>query len=495
MLNLPTSQQIREADAYTIASKAISSLDLMENAARVFCQIFKNEYPDKSKSVSIYCGTGNNGGDGLAIARLLCEDGYEVSVKIVRFNSKTTTDFDINLQRSTSIPVSEITDTATIQTENSEIIVDALLGSGLNRPLTGQWGMLVKSINELGSKIVSVDVPSGFPAEGPISSKAEIINADLVISFQRPKINFFLPESAVSVKRFEIADIGLDESFIQSCKTPYRLLTLEDIRKLLKPRQPFSHKGTYGHALIIAGTAETMGAALLCSEACLNTGAGLITACIPSEGLTALNSGTPEVMAALRRDGKLPDLSWGRFQVMAVGPGLGVTEASNQMLEEAFGKFHKPVVIDADAISLIAANHELIKSVPKGSIFTPHVKEFDRLFGKHSCWWNRLQTGLKQARELQCTVILKNRYTFIFTPEGDCFINPTGSPAMATGGAGDVLTGMITSFIAQGCNPEQAAVLGVYIHGFCGEKLAENAAVVTPGNIIRNIPEIIKRLL
>lgn len=493
MLNILASSQIRDADSYTIIHKPIASVDLMEAAAMAFIKIFKEQYPDKNKSISVYCGTGNNGGDGLAIARLLKEDGYQPAVKIARFSPKSTPDFDINLERliKTSLPVSEIYNRADIP-EEADIIIDALIGSGLNKPLEGEWLKVAESINNTGKVVVSVDVPTGFSSEGLLGS--EMVHADLVISFQRPKINFFLPESAVAIKKFRIADIGLDEHFIQSCETPYRLITEEDVRKLLKIRQPFSHKGTYGHALIIAGASETMGAALLCSEACLNTGAGLTTACIPASGLTALNVRAPEVMAALRYDDDLPELDWNKFTSVAIGPGLNTTPESKMVLEKLLQHYKKPVVLDADALNLLSGSPDLLASITLGSIFTPHVKEFDRLFGEHSNWWQRLQTGMHKAKELQSVIILKNRYTFIFTPEGKCLVNPTGSPAMATGGTGDVLTGMIVSFLAQGYTPEHAAIIGVYIHGLCGEIEGSMAIPAIAHRLIKRIPAAIRQL-
>ncbi|HEY0668819.1 MAG TPA: NAD(P)H-hydrate dehydratase [Sphingobacteriaceae bacterium] len=493
MLNILTSSQIREADNHTIKSKSIASVDLMEAAAMAFVKIFKEQYPDKNKSISVYCGTGNNGGDGLAIARLLKEDGYQPAVKIARFNPKSSADFDTNREQLTKTPllVSEISNADDIQ-EEADIIIDALLGSGLNKPLAGEWQKLVKKINSLETMVVSVDVPSGFASEGFLES--ETVHADLVISFQRPKINFFLPESADAIKKFRIADIGLDEHFIHSCETPYHLVSEEDIRRLIKMRQPFSHKGTYGHALIIAGARETMGAALLCSEACLNTGAGLTTACIPASGLTALNVRTPEVMAALRHDDDLPEFDWNKFTSVAVGPGLNTTPESEAVMQKVLRNYTKPIVLDADAINLLSKGPDLLASIPPGSILTPHVKEFDRLFGQHANWWQRLQTGNHKAKELKSVIILKNRYTFIFTPEGQCLINPTGSPAMATGGTGDVLTGMIVSLLAQGYTPENAAKIGVFIHGMCGEIEGAQSIPAIAHRIIERIPETIRQL-
>lgn len=496
MLNLLTSEQIREADKYTILQEPILSVDLMERAAEAFTEVFIKEYPDKSKAIAVYCGTGNNGGDGLVISRLLYQKGYDVNVKVSRFSGRSTADFDINLARivARKITFDEFNSFSELKEETADIIIDALLGSGLNKPLQGEWLTLVEWLNSLGRPIVSVDIPTGFNAEGPIVKQNVTIKAELTICFQRPKINFFLPESGLCINRFEVVDIGLDERFIQSADTPYKLLEASDIKSRLKKRKPFSHKGTYGHSLIIAGAAETMGAALLCAEACLNAGAGLTTACIPAEGLTALNIRIPEVMASLRYNGELPaGLDWKKYNAVAIGPGLGTSAESKRILEETLKNFKQPLVIDADALNMLSVNPELVLSIPKLSILTPHVKEFDRLFGIHKTWWDRIETGIQKAKELQQIIILKNRYSIIFTPAGECVFNPTGTPAMASGGMGDVLTGMITSFLAQRYKPEDAVILGVYLHGKAGEEIerTEGVLVVPAGKLAQGIARVL----
>lgn len=498
MLNLLTAQQTREADTHTVAFNPVSFYELMENAATAFVQAFTEKYPDKTAVISIYCGTGNNGGDGLAIARLLHGQGYHgVSVKVARFSNAVTDDFEANHTKliELKIPLIEFQNMSGLIDEVADIIVDALLGSGLNKPLEGEWKALVEYLNNVNAPIVSVDVPTGFPSDGAVLNDITAIRASWVITFQRPKVNFLLPESAPFISQFEVVDIGLDERHIQSVESPYCLLIEDDIRQRLKFRERFSHKGTYGHALIIAGAPETMGAALLCSEACLHAGAGLTTACIPVEGLAALNARLPEVMSVLRNQSK-PELKWDKYQSVAIGPGLGTSSGSRKTVEETFKRFKKPVVIDADGINVIAKNYEIMGLVPEDSVFTPHVKEFDRLFGDHECWWQRLDTGIERATHLGCTIVLKNTYTIIFTRDGKCLFNPTGTPAMATGGTGDVLTGVIASFMAQGYKPEDAAILGVYIHGKAGRLLAEeeNLTVVPAGLLPAKINQVISLL-
>jgi ADP-dependent NAD(P)H-hydrate dehydratase / NAD(P)H-hydrate epimerase len=497
MLNLLNSEQTRKADQFTAQSRGVTSLDLMESAAHAFVSIFKAQYSFRDLAVSVYCGTGNNGGDGLAIARLLKEQGYDrLSVRIARFSSAQTEDFSANLQRLklTGIPVSEILPGDGFGVDESEIIIDALLGSGLNRPLDGEYRRLVKHLNGSGKAAVSVDVPTGFPSEGPIFQQSSILEADLVICFQRPKINFFMPESASYIRSFRFVDIGLDEDFIQDQQSGWKLLEPDDIRKILIPRASFTHKGTYGHALIIAGDVETMGAALLCADACVHSGAGLTTACIPLEGLGALNAAMPEVMALIRKAAEAGlKMELEKYQAIAIGPGLGRGEDEAGLVRYILNNSDCSLVLDADALNILSTHQDWISALPERTILTPHLKEFDRLFGTHETWYERVEKGKKIAVQQQLIIVLKSHYTFIILPDGVVLINPTGNPAMATGGMGDVLTGMIASFLAQGYQPEQAAISACYLHGRAGDLLNEKSGMycIPPRYLIRKLPEVI----
>lgn len=491
MLPLLTSPQIREADAYTIANEPITSINLMERAAKAFVGWFVNHFPDKNQAVSIYCGTGNNGGDGLAIARMLHGHHYRaINVKITRFSDKTSNDFNTNLKRLQKLPLMEIRSGDALPTEESPVIIDAMLGSGLNKPLSGDYKRVVQYLNSLEKTVVAVDIPTGFFAEGKIDPKAEVLRSDLVITFQQAKINFLLPESGPFINCWEAVNIGIDEEFVQSLNSPYQFVRVKDIRRLLKPRHKFSNKGTYGHALIVAGQAKTMGAALLCSSACAHAGAGLTTACVPESGLIALNSYLPEIMAIIRQGDDLPEIGWDKFNSMGIGPGLGDDENSLALLTYIFTNYHKPVVIDADALNLLAANKQLWGLVPEGSILTPHMKEFDRLFGEHDSWWLRLQTAIEKAKEYKVCIVLKNDYTITATPGGKAYFNSTSNAAMASGGMGDVLTGIIAALLAQKYSPEDACIVGCYIHGKAGDELAlpNRMNVVLPGKLITQLP-------
>lgn len=500
MLPLLTAQQIREADAYTIAHEPISSLRLMERASKAFVGWFINHFPDKLKSVSIYCGTGNNGGDGLAIACMLYEHRYtNLEVKVARFSDKASADLEANFERikQNGLSMRELKPERDFPEEKGDIIIDALLGSGLNKPLGGDYKRLADFINNLHKTVVAVDVPTGFYTDGEIDPEATVIKADLVITFQQPKINFLLPESAPHIKCWEAVNIGIDEGFVRSLDSPYRFMEEKDIKAILKPRHHFSNKGTYGHALIVAGQARTMGAALLSATACVYAGAGLTTACIPESGLTALNTSLPEVMAIVRKAGELPEIAWDQFTTIGVGPGLGKDQDASNLLTTIFTHYRKPVVIDADALNLLAVNPDLWQKVPEGSILTPHMKEFDRLFGKNANWWQRLQCSIKKAKEHKIYIVLKNDYTMVATPEGKVYFNSTSNPAMATGGMGDILTGTITSLLAQKYSPLDACLASVYIHGKAGDELAlpNRLNVVLPGQLAKQLPVTMAKLM
>jgi hydroxyethylthiazole kinase-like uncharacterized protein yjeF len=496
MQNLLTSEQMRAADAFTIAQQQISSLELMESASLAFVNAFTEEFSEQSAAIAVLCGKGNNGGDGLAIARLLRRKGYTtISVYLIDFSSKETPDYqaNLNLLKRLGFSYTVVKSPDELSGLNESIIIDAVLGSGLNKPLQGNYLKLAMVINQLQRSVIAVDVPTGFPAEGPLVEGSIYLKADLVICFQRPKINFFFPESVQALSRFRVVNIGLDEAFIEQSESAYQLMNTESVYALIKPRLTFTHKGTYGHALIVAGQQDTMGAALLSAMACLHAGAGLTTASIPPTGLTALNTALPEVMY-LSREELLKTANADKFKAIAVGPGLGTGMESQEVFKKLLD-LNLPLVIDADALNILAENKELLEQVSSGSVLTPHMKEFDHLFGTHKTWWERLQTGREQAVKLDCIIVLKNQYTFIVSQKGMVTINPTGNPAMAQGGMGDILTGLIVSFLAQGYSDGEASSIACFVHGSSGDELALQQQSVTASQVALNVSKTIKGLV
>ena len=491
MNNLLTAAQMREVDAYTIKHQKISSGYLMQKAADAFVDVFRALYDDRSQSISVLCGQGNNGGDGLVIARLLYINGYEnISVYLVNFDTNESQDRAKNAKRLAEEQIVPILMTEPSQFENVEtdLIIDAILGSGLNRPFAGKYADLANKVNGLGKTIVSVDVPTGFPSEGLIDKNYKGIKADLVICFQQPKLNFFFPESVVALNRFEVVDIGLEEDFIMAQPSDWKLIT----KPTIKPRKNFTHKGTYGHALIVAGNSTTMGAALLAAQACLHTGTGLTTLCLPQSELMALNATLPEVMA-LPRNAHLVAADFSKFTAIAIGPGLGLEDENELLLAQLIG-LKKPFVVDADALTILSKRSDLFDKLPEKTILTPHLKEFDRLFGEHRTWWERVATAIKQAKLRKLIIVLKNQYTFICLPNGEVHINQTGNPSMASGGMGDVLTGIIVGFLAQSYSSADAAIRAVYLHGKAGDELAQKRFTVSASQVAKRIPKTIKKL-
>lgn len=292
------------------------------------------------------------------------------------------------------------------------------------------------------------------------------------------------------MERFKVADIGLDEDFIEKQDSFWKLTTEKDVIALIKKRKNFSHKGSYGHALILAGSDNTMGAALLAASACLHSGAGLTTLSLPQSGLTALNIHEPEVMF-LSRSTAFQEIQFTNYNAFAIGPGLGLEEKNKKWLTTLID-LQQPLVIDADALNILSKNPDLLSRLAPQTILTPHIKEFERLFGKHKNWWNSVQTARKKAIALKIIIVLKNRYTFVCLPTGEIFTNPTGNPAMASGGMGDVLTGILTALLAQSYTPTQAAILGVYLHGKAGDELAEKSFTVSASKLALQIPKTMK---
>lgn len=495
MQTLPTSAQVKPVDNFTIQKKGIQSIDLMESASTAFSLAFLEEVPGMEESLAILCGKGNNGADGLAIARMLHIKGYkDIQVYLLQFSDHETHDYRLNLERLRTLPVrlTTINEPSELSGLSAEVLIDAVLGSGLNKSLDGRYRQAAELINDLQRRVFAVDIPTGFPGEGQIAEGLICIKADLVICFQRPKINFYFPESVVALARFKVVDIGLDEEFIQQIDSPYQLMTAQDVCELVKPRKSFTHKGTYGHALVVAGQSQTMGAAMLCAKACMYSGAGLTTASIPDTGLTALNTALPEVMFLDRQS--LLGTDPAKFRAIAMGPGLGTSTDSIELVT-AMLKMKYIQVIDADALNIIGSHPALLSAVAPGSILTPHMKEFDHLFGQHTSWWERLQTARRKAEELACVIVLKNQYTFIVNEKGKVIINSTGNPAMAQGGMGDVLTGITVSFLAQGHRPAEAACIACYLHGKAGDELAAQRTNVSASEVAERVPVTLKKIV
>jgi NAD(P)H-hydrate epimerase len=489
-----SAEEIRLWDQYTIKHEPIASIDLMERAAGKCVEWLLQKYPDAA-SFSIFCGKGNNGGDGLAIARMLMEQNFSVTVHILEFGHKGTDDFQTNLARLHKFPRVDIHFIQSTQNfhpfSKGQIIIDALLGSGLNRKLEGVTETLVEHINSSGCEIVAIDIPSGLFVDH--SSKGAItILANHTLSFQCYKPAFLFAENEEAVGEIQILDIGLHNDFYQSVVSRFELVDDAIIHSIYKPRKRFAHKGNFGHALLVAGSYGKIGAAVLSAKACIRSGIGLLTCHIPKCAYDILQSTVPEAMVVTDFNSSFntkADEDLIKYNTIGIGPGIGTASETKMMLQEVFDLYRGPVTLDADALNIIASQKDLPKLVPAGSILTPHPKEFKRLFGETFNDFGRVQLALQKAKELNCVIVLKGHHTFIATTEGKGFFNSTGNPGMATAGSGDVLTGILTGLLAQGYSSDEAAILGVYLHGLAGDFAAKEFSIeaMVAGDIIENI--------
>jgi ADP-dependent NAD(P)H-hydrate dehydratase / NAD(P)H-hydrate epimerase len=493
--------QIREWDQYTMAHEPVSSIELMERAAGK-CVDWLQENTFLQYPFVIFCGKGNNGGDGLAIARMLLQKQCMVSVYILEFGHLGTEDFQTNLKRLHQFKTVDIhyiqSEENFHQFKTSEVIIDALFGSGLNRSLEGITAKLVDKINNSGCTIIAIDVPSGLPVDHAAKGNA-IVKADHTLTFQIQKLGFLLADNAPFVGDVHVLDIGLHADYYRSIETSYELVDEKIICTIYKPRRPFSHKGNFGHALLITGSYGKIGAAVLCARACLRAGAGLTTCHIPRCGYEILQTAVPEVMVTTDFNSSIvtnieEDVS--KYSTVAIGPGIGTASETRKLIQDVFDAYRKPVVLDADALNIIASQKELFSKIPTGSVLTPHPKEFERLFGKIDSDFSRLKMAQQKSKELNVVIILKGHHTVIATPGGKTYFNNTGNAGMAKGGTGDVLTGVVTALICQGYDPVEASILGVFLHGRAGDIAAEKSSLetITGTDIVDNFGDAFRSI-
>jgi len=459
--------QIKDTDTYTIQNSTISSLELMEKAANAFVDAIEGKI-NADQKVLVLCGVGNNGGDGLAICRILKNKGISAQAKLLMFKDKLSEDCEANMNQLAFV---EKLDSSNYKLDLSEvdIVIDGIFGSGLKKPVEGWIVKVINKINEAGKTIFSIDIPSGLMSD-IIYNTNNIVKSDYVVSFQRPKLAFFFPENKSYIKKWKVADIGLDENFIQS-QISNKFTIDENVNLLLKNREKHSHKGNYGKALLMVGEYGKIGAAVLASKACMRSGVGLLTTFVPKCGYDILQTSVPEAMCITSSSKKiitnLPDIK--AYNSIGIGPGIGKNKSTAKLLEKLLKTSSIPLVIDADAINLISEQERLIKLIPENSILTPHILEFDRLVGESKSSMERFEKQKEFSVKNKCIIVLKDAYTCISSAEGDLYFNTTGNQGMATAGSGDVLTGIITGLVAQNYKPLEAAIIGVYFHGKAGD--------------------------
>lgn len=445
----------------------------MERAAAQLFEWLHSRLRGTQVNIQLFCGIGNNGGDGMALARMLHEHGYSIKVHVVNYSDKRSEDFLLNLERLKDLKVwpdfiNKESDLPEISP--NDIVVDAIFGIGLNRVPDDWVGKLIGHINDSRAFVLSVDVPSGLSVDRAPWNTSYVIQASYVLSFQLPKLIFFLPETGVYLNQWEVLDIGLNQDFIANTEADFELIGRPEVLPMYRPRLKFSHKGTYGHSVIIGGSYGKIGSVQLASNACLAVGSGLVSAFVPKCGYDSLQTAVPEVMVLTgSRDKNISRIEI-PFEPSVVGIGVGIGQDDDTI--DAFSSFLKkiklPMVIDADGLNILSKNPELLKDVPQLSVLTPHPKELERLIGHWESDFEKLEKAKEFALQHNLVIVIKGAHT-ITIYNGKGYVNTTGNPGMATAGSGDVLTGMITGLMAQGYPSVEAAIFGVYLHGLAGD--------------------------
>ena len=443
--------------------------------------------------IHLFCGIGNNGGDGLALARHLKEHGYNIEVNVVNYSDKRSKDFLINLDRLKERKVwpnfLERDGEFTVIGPD-DIIIDAIFGIGLNRSPDPWVARLIGHLNSSGAFILSIDIPSGLYMDKAIEDVNAVIKANHVLSFQVPKLVFFLPETGVFSNQWEILDIGLDQEYLKDTETEFEVIGKSEVLPMYKPREKFSHKGTYGHSLIIGGSYGKIGAVTLSAKACLTSGSGLVTAYVPRCGYVPIQTSLPEVMVITdKNETAIGAITFDiKPTVIGLGVGLGMASETGDALSEFLETNKLPLVIDADGLNLLAKHKSFLKKLPTKTILTPHPKELERLIGTWKDDFDMLKKAKVFSKKYDVILTIKGAHTMtIYNNHG--YVNSTGNPGMATAGSGDALTGIITGLIAQGYEPLQAAIFGVYLHGMAGDLAIEHTGyqALTTSKLIDNI--------
>lgn len=473
-MKILTAENIRDVDQHTIHSEPILSINLMERAASACAKWISGNCENHTK-FAIFCGKGNNGGDGFAIARLLYLQGFDVDVFIDFSNGKFSDDAEVNFKRLKDYSGISIHDFKEINNFkfNETIIIDALFGTGLSRKLDGIYVEIINKLNQLKEIKISIDLPSGLFSDKCLEENQVVFKADYTLSFQFWKRSFLHPETGGYAGKVIILDINLSEEFIKKTETDYFVIDDAIIQSVFLPRNDFSHKGTHGKTIIVAGSYGKIGAAILATKAALKTGSGLTFVLAPNCGYEVLQMACPEAMFISGNEKYIDGIEINDDAVYGIGPGLGTELHTEKALLKFLKQYTKPLILDADALNILSKNIDYIKLIPENSIITPHPKEFERIFGSTENSFERLELAKSKAKEMEIFIVLKDHHTQIVNPEGKIFYNITGNSGLAKGGSGDVLTGIITSLLSQNYSSEDACILGVWLHGKAADFAAE----------------------
>lgn len=502
-MKILTGAQIHELDNYTIEHEPIASIDLMERAARSIMLAITQQW-SQSTPIVVFAGPGNNGGDALAVARMLTEKGYIVDTYLFNIHSSLSEDCEKNRDRLVNGGLvhkfTEITtDFDPPKLTPKTLVIDGLFGSGLNKPLTGGFASLVKYINQSPSFVVSIDMPSGLLTENnSFDQGSNIVRADLTLTLHMKKLAMLFADTQKYLGKVEVLDIRLSKEYIESIPTKFNIIEESYIKDNLRSRDDFANKGMMGHALIIAGTYGMAGAAALATRACLRSGVGKVTALTPRPNYNIMQVAVPEAVLMLDREDYYSEaVATDDFDAVGIGPGLGRQEGSALALMSQLQQTTCPIVLDADALNMLGSHGTWINQLPDNVIMTPHPREFDRIAS--TCCHSdseRLNVAREMAESLRAYILLKGHRSALCLPSGDVIFNTTGNSGMATAGSGDVLTGIITALLARGYSRKNACIVGMYLHGLAGDIAAEKMGKesLIASDIIDALPEAFKRL-
>ncbi|WBV60511.1 NAD(P)H-hydrate dehydratase [Chryseobacterium camelliae] len=486
-----TAEKIRKCDEFTIANEPVSFIQLMERAAES-CAHWISENCKVHKNLIIFCGNGNNGGDGLAIARLLYLKGFDVDVFVKDIKGNFSQDAAVNLKKLkdfSGISVKEFKDFQKEKLSEQAVCIDAVFGTGFSRKMEGEELKIIDELNSLSNIKISIDIPSGLFADQKIEESSIVFQADYTLSFQFWKRSFLYPETGKYTGEIVILNIGLHSQYIEETFTTNFIIDEGLIEKIFKSRNEYSHKGSFGKVAIVGGSYGKMGAAVLSVKAALKSGAGLVFALSPQCGYEILQISCPEALFLEGGDKYIENIHVEENMVLGVGPGLGTHEKTEKSFLNFLKDYRNPLVLDADALNIISKNTSHHNLIPENSIITPHPKEFERLFGKTEDSFERTDLAVQKASELKLYIVLKDHHTQVICPNGNVFYNITGNSGLAKGGSGDILTGILTSLLAQGYSAENAAILGVWLHGrsadFAAEKYSKESML--PMDVVKEL--------
>jgi NAD(P)H-hydrate epimerase len=485
--------QIKACDAYTIHATNISSLELIERAASACAQYILGKY-NKECAFVVLCGMGNNGADGLALAHILLQNGYAVKIFLLQHKNESTPENKTLINKILRINAALIDyvrpETFLTDLPESVVIIDAILGTGLSRSVEHWLEEFFNHINQLPNHKISIDIPSGMPADTLPNKDSAIILAQITLSFQFFKRSFLHSETAKYCGLIEILDIGLHPTFIEATHTHYQTIEETNLVSLIKSKPNFSYKNQHGHTFIVGGTKGKSGAIVLATNSALRSGVGLVTSIIPEQCYYPIQTIAPEAMCQTSGDDYIENITgYEAADSIGIGIGMGTQELTIKAFSQFIEACNIPCVFDADALNILSLHNELMNKIPENSILTPHVGECERLFGKSANSMQMVENIRMQAMRYRVCIVLKGHRTVIATPDGDCFYNLTGNAGMAKGGSGDVLTGLLAGLLAQGYTSIQSALLGVYLHGLAGD-----IAALDMGQQAMNANDIINRL-